>query len=338
VKHIVIASVLVIVVTVLLILGLNAIDLLPNLASAEGEYVDLMFQAQIYVIAFIFSLIIVFMLYSVFVFRRKPGDTSDGPHIRGSTALEITWTVIPLIIVMGFGVWGALHLSEITAQGADELVVEVTGFQFGWRFEYPQHGVSSQELYLPRGRKVLFRITSTDVIHSFWVPEFRVKQDAVPGLWTELRVTPTAVGNYRVRCAELCGYAHSAMYAPVVVVEPDEFQSWLEGQEIGTPKPPEEMTPVERGAQLAEQQGCLSCHSMDGTALVGPTWLGLYGSQRSLEDGSTVVADDEYLRKAILDPGSQVVEGFPNIMPAAYTFLSDEELAALVAYIESLSD
>jgi len=338
VKHIVIASVLVIVVTVLVILGLNAIDLVPNLASAEGEYVDLMFQAQIYVIAFIFALIIVFMLYSAFVFRRKPGDTDDGPHIRGNTTLEIIWTVIPLIIVMGFGVWGALHLSEITAQGADELVVEVTGFQFGWRFEYPQYGVSSQELYLPRERKVLFRLTSTDVIHSFWVPEFRVKQDAVPGLWTELRVTPTQVGNYRVRCAELCGYAHSAMYAPVVVVEPDEFQLWLEGQDVGTPTPPEEMTPVERGAQLAELQGCLSCHSIDGTTLVGPTWLGLYGSDRTLEDGSTVVADGDYLRKAILDPGSQVVEDFPNIMPAAYGFLTDEELDALVAYIESLSD
>jgi cytochrome c oxidase subunit 2 len=338
VKHIVIASVLVIVVTVLVILGLNAVDLVPNLASAEGEYVDLMFQAQIYVIAFIFALIIVFMLYSVFVFRRKPGDTSDGPHITGNTTLEITWTIIPLIIVMGFGVWGALHLSEITAQGADELVVEVTGFQFGWRFEYPQYGLSSQELYLPRDRKVLFRLTSTDVIHSFWIPEFRIKQDAVPGLWTELRVTPTEVGNYRVRCAELCGYAHSAMYAPVVVVEPAEFQSWLEGQDVGASQPPEDMTPVERGAQLAEQQGCLSCHSTDGTTLVGPTWQGLYGSQGMLEDGSTVVADEDYLRKSILDPGAQVVDGFPNIMPPAYTFLSDDELAALVAYIESLSN
>jgi cytochrome c oxidase subunit II len=338
VKHFVIASVLVIVVTVLIILGLGSIELLPNLASAEGEYVDLMFRAQIYVISFIFALIIVFVLYSVVVFRRKPGDTSDGPHIRGSTTLEITWTVIPLIVVMGFGVWGALHLSEITAQEPNELVVEVTGFQFGWRFAYPQYDVESAELYLPRDQQVLFRLTSTDVIHSFWIPEFRVKQDAVPGLWTELRVTPTKVGDYRVRCAELCGYAHSAMYAPVIVVEPDEFQAWLEGQEVGTPTPPEDLTPVERGAQLAEQQGCLSCHSIDGSTQVGPTWLGLYGSERPLEDGSTVVADEEYLRTAILDPGSQVVEGFPNIMPPAYTFLSDEELAALVAYFESLSD
>jgi cytochrome c oxidase subunit 2 len=184
---------------------------------------------------------------------------------------------------------------------------------------------------------VLLKIISTDVIHSFWVPEFRIKQDAVPGRWTELRVTPTETGDYRVRCAELCGYAHSAMYAPVVVVEPDAFEAWLAGQEIEA-KPPEEMTPVERGAALSEEQGCLSCHSVDGSELVGPTWLGLFGAERPMEDGSTVMADEEYLRKAIMDPGSHVVAGYPNVMPAAYSFLSDEELDAIVEYIKSLSN
>jgi cytochrome c oxidase subunit 2 len=338
VKHIVIASVLVVVVTVLVILGLNSTDLLPQLASEEGQYVDLMFRAQIYVIAFIFSLIVVFMLYSVAVFRRQPGDTSEGPNIRGNVALEITWTIIPLIVVLGFGVWGAQHLSDITGHDPTELVVEVTGFQFGWRFDYPQSGVSSQELYLPRGRQVLFRITSEDVIHSFWVPEFRIKQDAVPGRWTTLRVTPTRVGNYQIRCAEMCGYAHSAMYAPVVVVESDAFDAWLYGQEVEVPLSDQDLTPAQRGAQLAEAQGCLSCHSTDGSPLVGPTWQGLFGSQRPLESGDTVVADEAYIRKAILDPTAQVTQGFPNIMPAAYTMLSDQDLEALVAYIESLSE
>lgn len=336
-KHFIIASVLVIVVTVLVILGLNAVDLVPNLASAEGEFVDLMFNAQIYVIAFIFSLIIVLMLYSVIVFRRKPGDTSDGPHIKGNTPLEIAWTVIPLIIVMGFGIWGAGHLSEITAGDPDELVVEVTGFQFGWRFDYPDYGVSSSELYLPLDRQALFRITSTDVIHSFWVPEFRIKQDAVPGRWTELRVTPTEAGDFRIRCAELCGYSHAAMYAPVVVVEADEFETWLAGQEIEV-KPPEEMTPVERGAALVAQQPCLGCHSVDGSELVGPTWLGLFGSERGMEDGSSVVADEAYLRESILNPAAHVVGGFPNIMPVYEGALSDEDVAAIIEYIKSLTD
>ncbi len=334
-RHIVIASVLVVVVTALVILGLNAIELLPERASEEGGLVDQMFQVQIYIIAFIFSLIVVFMLYSAVVFRRRPGDTSEGPNIKGNVPLEIAWTIIPLIVVMVIGVFGARDLNEITAAAQDELVVEVTGFQFGWNFAYPESGVSSPELYLPAGRQVLFKITSRDVIHSFWVPEFRIKQDAVPGRWTTLRVTPDRVGDYRIRCAEMCGYAHSAMYAPVVVVEPDDFEAWLAGQEIELP-PPGEIPPAELGEALVQEQGCLSCHSLDGSELVGPTWLGLFGSERQFEDGSTAVADEEYLRAAILQPQSQVVAGYPNVMPAAYTFLSDEELDALVEYIKTL--
>jgi cytochrome c oxidase subunit 2 len=337
VKHFIVAGVLVIVVAALLIVGLNALDLVPDLASEEGGFVDRMFEAQIYVIAIIFSLIVVFMLYSVVAFRRKPGDTSDGAYIKGNTPLEITWTVIPLIVVIGFGIWGAGQLNEITAGDPNELVVEVTGFQYGWRFDYPDYDISSSDLYLPVGRQVLFEITSEDVIHSFWVPEFRIKQDAVPGRWTTLRVTPSEVGDYRIRCAEMCGYAHAAMYAPVVVVEPDAFEAWLAGQEVAAP-PPEELAPAELGARLAGEQGCLSCHSIDGSSLVGPSWLGLYGSERQLDDGSTVVADDAYLRDSILNPGDQILADYPNIMPAAYGFLSDEELNGLVEYIKTLSE
>lgn len=335
-KHFVIASVLVVIVTALVILGLNAFHLVPQLASEEGAFVDQMFQAQLYVIAFFFSLIVVLMLYSVIVFRRKPGDESAGPNITGNTPLEITWTVIPLVVVMGFGVWGASHLSEMTTDRPGEMIVRVTGFQFGWSFEYPDAGVTSSECYLPRGRQIKFEITSRDVIHSFWVPEFRIKQDAVPGRWTELRVTPTETGDYRIRCAEMCGYAHSAMYAPVVVVEPDQFEAWLQGQEVAAPPSSGEQSLVERGEKMAGEQGCLSCHSTDGSVLVGPTWLGLFGSQRQLEDGSTVTADDAYLRNSILDPESQVVAGYPMIMPNAYDFLAEEDITAVVEYIKSL--
>ncbi len=238
---------------------------------------------------------------------------------------------------MVVGAFGARDLGEMTAAAQDELVVEVTGFQYGWNFTYPESGVSSSELYLPVGRQVLFKITSRDVIHSFWVPEFRIKQDAVPGRWTTLRVTPDKVGDYRIRCAEICGYAHSAMYAPVVAVEPADFEAWLAGQEIEVP-PPGEITPAEQGAALAQEQGCLSCHSVDGSRQVGPTWLGLFGSQVQFEDGSTAIADELYIRESILEPQARVAAGYPNMMPAAYPFLSDEEIQALTEYIKSLSD
>lgn len=334
-KHFIIVAILVIIVTALLLLGLNSIDLVPELASDEGVAVDQMFTVQIYIIAFIFALIIVFMLYSIFVFRRKPGDMGDGPHITGNTPLEITWTLIPLALVLGIATWGAVQLRDITAAQPDELVIEVTGFQFGWRFDYPETGVSSSELYLPVGRQVLFRLTSTDVIHDFWVPEFRIKQDAVPGTWTELRVTPNEVGDFTMRCAELCGYAHSAMIASVVVVEPGDFEAWQAGQDVERPAG-EELTPVELGANLVEETGCLSCHSVDGSALVGPSWLGLFGTTGQLDDGSTAVADEQYLRESILEPQVQVKAGYPNVMPAAYSFLSDEELDAMVEYIKTL--
>jgi cytochrome c oxidase subunit 2 len=337
VKHIAIASLLVVVATALVIVGLNAMNLVPPLASAEGVLVDQMFTLQIYIIAFIFSLILVFILYSIVVFRRKPGETEEGAYVKGNTPLEIAWTVIPLVIVMGMGVLGARHLGEITAPDPEELVIEVTGFQFGWRFDYPEDGVSSAELYMPVGRQVLLRLTSTDVIHSFWVPEFRIKQDAVPGRWTELRVTPTETGDYRVRCAELCGYAHTTMLAPVVVVEPEEFESWLAGQEVAA-GPPEEQTPEELGAYVAEFQGCKSCHSIDGSELVGPTWQGLFGAERQLADGSTVVADEDYLVDSIMHPEEQAVAGYPMIMPIYETVLTEEEVQGLVEYIKSLSE
>ena len=234
-KHLAVASVLVVIVTLLVILLLTSTNLLPGLASEEGAFVDQMFRAQIYVIAFIFSLIVVLVLYSVVVFRQKPGDEGEGQYITGNTALEIGWTLVPLVIVIIFATWGALHLAEVTAGEEGELVVEVTGFQFGWRFDYPDAGVSSDELWLPLNRQVLFRITSRDVIHSFWVPEFRLKQDAVPGRWTELRVKPTETGDYRLRCAELCGYAHAAMISRVVVVEPAAFEAWLQGMSDAAP-------------------------------------------------------------------------------------------------------
>jgi cytochrome c oxidase subunit 2 len=329
--------VLVIIVAALVMLGLSALDLVPDLASEEGVSVDQMFAVQIYIIAFIFSLIIVLMLYSVVVFRRKPGDTSDGTFVKGNTPLEIAWTLIPLAVVLGMGAWGAVQLNDITAPDPGELVVEVTGFQWGWRFNYPEHDVSSSDLYLPINRQVLFELTSIDVIHSFWVPEFRIKQDAVPGMITRLRVTPTELGEYNMLCAEMCGYAHSAMVAPVVVVEERDFEAWLDGQVLEAASA-DEKTPAERGAEVAEAAGCLACHSVDGSTMVGPTWLGLFDSERTLEDGTTVVADEEYLRSSILEPGSQVVADYPDVMPAAYATLGEEDLNAIIEYIKSLGE
>lgn len=366
-KHLIIVAVLVVIATVLVSTGLEYLPILPPQAGQEAVSVDWLFKLELRVIAFLFSLIVVFTLYSIVVFRRKAGETGDGPHIHGNTKLEIIWTIIPLITVLFFGVLGAQGLSQITSPAPDELVVEVTAQQFAWRFDYPDYGItSSSELHLPRGRQVLLKLTSVDVIHSLWVPELRVKQDAVPGMTTELRITPTELGEYKVRCAELCGTAHYSMLAPVKVEEPADFEAWVAAntvpsQDVTQTAPSEgpaeavpseaagaaeqaagvaQATDAELGATVAQTQGCLGCHSIDGSQLVGPTWLGLYGSQVTLEDDKTVVADEEYLRRSILETNAEIVKGFPaSVMPGIYKdTLSEEQVDALVEYIKSLAE
>ena len=172
------------------------------------------------------------------------------------------------------------------------------------------------------------------MIHSFWVPEFRVKQDVLPGedFERQLRITPIEVGEYKVRCAELCGREHYSMLAPVRVISEDEFNAWVEDQTSA-----ESEDPVVRGEVVAQQYGCATCHSSDGSELTGPTWLGVYGSTEMLEDGTSVIVDDEYIIKTIREPGAQIVAGYQNIMPAEIgADLTDEQIADLIAYIESL--
>jgi cytochrome c oxidase subunit 2 len=183
-------------------------------------------------------------------------------------------------------------------------------------------------------RQALLSMTSRDVIHSFWVPEFRVKQDVLPGenLVKQLRVTPNKIGSYQVMCAELCGGAHAYMNSPVMVVSQAEFETWLSEQVNSV-----EADPAKRGEKWATIN-CVSCHSLDGTKVVGPTWKGVYGSQVELEDGTTVTVDDAYLLSSILDPNAQIHKGYPaNVMPATYgELLSEAQIQDILAFIQTV--
>jgi cytochrome c oxidase subunit 2 len=212
----------------------------------------------------------------------------------------------------------------------------VTAFQWGWKFDYPTYGVSgATDLYMPVNKQVVFKMESLDVIHSFFVPEFRMKQDVVPGRETELRVTPIEIGDYKVRCAELCGASHAYMLAPVHVVSQADFDAWIQGQLTAATQAVTSGPDPARGQQLAQANGCLACHSTDGSKIVGPTWKGLFNSQVNLSDGTTVTADEAYLQESIHDPNAKVVAGFePNVMPQFS--LSDAQVADLVAFIKTL--
>lgn len=334
-KHLIIAGILVVVVTVLLIVGLGQVNLLPTAASAQAEPIDRMFDLEFKVIAFLFALIVVFMVYSIVVFRRKAGDTTDARHIEGNTRLEVAWTAIPLVTVLAFAYMGSQALGETQRIDPRAIEVNVVGSQWSWSFEYPELGIITDKMYLPVGQQALLHLSSADVIHSFWVPEFRVKQDALPGgdeFVRDLRITPTEIGEYKVRCAELCGRRHAFMESPVIVLSQADFDGWVI-QETGLSE-----DPVVRGEKWYTTFGCNACHSLDGTPGVGPSWQGLYESQRPLADGSTVTADDAYIHEAIINPNAKVAQGFlENIMPQNFgERMSEAQIQDMIEFIKSL--
>jgi len=234
-KHFSIASILVILLTVIVYVFLQAVGLLPTQASSQAVIIDQLFDIHIGIISFLFSLIVVFIGYSFIVFRRnKLLPDEEGQHITGSSKLEIVWTLVPLAVVIFISYLGAISLAETRKIDPQALEVKVTGGQWFWSFDYPDYGITSDVLNLPVDRQVKLSLTSVDVIHSFWVPEFRVKQDVLPGenLVKELRFTPIETGDFMVLCAELCGGAHAYMNSPVKVVTDGEFQDWID-EELG---------------------------------------------------------------------------------------------------------
>lgn len=333
---------------------------MPAQASREAVPIDQMADFHFMLQAFLFAVIMVIMLYAVYAFRRQPGDDSDGPHTHGHTGLEIIWTVIPTMAVVGFGIYGIVVLTDLLDERPGERTIEVVGQQWSWQFIYPDAGNKiGSELGLLVNEPVLLQMYARDVIHSFWVPEFRVKQDLLPIgnpedeiTYQPLRFTPTLEGTYIVRCAEMCGLQHSQMFATVRVMNQAAYDDWLETTVTGWISVDDiellpDMSPEERGAFFYTYFGCSGCHALDDTpGLAGPTWQGLYGRERELSDGTTVIADDPYLYESILHPNARIVAGFfANTMPDNFEerfnqFVfgdADQTTNDLIAYIRSLN-
>jgi len=337
-RHFVIIAVLVAVVAVLTYVGLNSLGLMPVEASAQSIPIDWLFDLEVKMISFFFALIMVPLVYSLVVFRRKDGDDGDGQHFEGNTGLEITWTAIPLVIVIALGIIGADNLRQVRTVDPQAGEIKVIGFQWGWRFEYPQ-GFSSNTLYLPEGRQTLLKMQSLDVLHSFWVPEFRLKQDLVPGRITDYRINPILIGDYKVRCAELCGTSHSYMEAAVKVISQADYDKWVKDQAaiaaaeaLASAGKPD----ASRGEKLYQNSGCKSCHSLDGSKGIGPTWKGVFGHEVQLADGTTITSDEAYLIESIKLPDARTVKGFSaNAMPS-FSYLTDGQVADIVEFIKTL--
>jgi cytochrome c oxidase subunit II len=304
------------------------IDWFPEDAAGAADKIDTLYDVLLICSVPVFVLVMTIAIYSVVRFRAKPGDMGDGPPIHGNTRLEVIWVTIPFIMVTALAIYGWITLDDIEAKQKNEMVVNVTGQQFNWTFQYPDQKVNSPELYLPVDRPVEFRIKSKDVIHSFWVPQFRLKSDAVPGLTTKIRLTPDREGEYEVVCAELCGLGHAAMRQFVHVLPPGEFDSWLSKQKqaAGGGGGATGGGAAPSGEELFTSNGCAGCHTLKAagaTETVGPD-LGKLGD-----------VDAAFIRESIVDPNADVSKGYdPNIMPQDFgDKLSKEELDALVKYL-----
>lgn len=316
------------------VMGVNN-PILKNAASVQGLQIDILFSVFLGLATAIFVIVQGFLLYSIVRFARSPDDESDGPPMRGNTRLEILWTTIPALIVVGISIYSYQILVDIDRPQSDQMIVEVTGRQYSWEFYYPEYDLKTTELHTPLGRQVLLRLTSADVNHAFWVPEMRMKKDAIGGKITETRITPTELGNYPIVCAELCGAGHAVMRSQVVVQSSSEFQTWVQAQvgakQLAAAAP---LDPQAYGKQLFNQYGCNACHKLTdagATGAVGPGLDGMGGRAGNSVPGQSA---EEYLRLAIVKPTAYLVPNFQPIMPGDYgQRMSDKEIEAMVQYL-----
>lgn len=303
------------------------IPLWPTRASAISNSVDGLY---IFLLAICGAVtLLIFAIIAVFIWKYRAKVHPVAEQIEGSLPLEIAWSIIPFGIFMLFFVWGAAIYFAEARPPKDALEVYVVAKQWMWKLQY-QNGVREiNTLHVPVDRDVRLTMISQDVVHSFFVPEFRIKQDVLPGRYTTTWFRATKPGRYHLFCAEYCGTQHSGMIGEIVVMDPADFQAWLQG---GGAQGSMSAT----GQKLFQELGCATCHRFD-TQGRGPNLQGVYGKPVLLDDGRTLPADDNYVRESILQPGAKVVAGFKPIMPAFQGIISEEQLLSLVAYVKSLA-
>jgi cytochrome c oxidase subunit II len=316
---------------------------IPEQASSVAGRVDLFLFFMVAVSTF-FSLLIAALLV-FFAVRYHRGRATDAEaattddielrphhaHGRAAMTLEIVWTVIPLALTMVMFAWSTSLYFTLSRPPSDSIQMYAVGKQWMWKFQHPEGRREINELHVPLGQDVKLTMSSEDVIHSFFVPAFRVKQDVVPGRYTQVWFRAIRVGTYHLFCAEYCGTQHSGMIGRVVVMEPRDYQTWLAGAGGAVSG----QTLAQAGEKLFAERACASCHLESGQG-PGPSLADLPGSTVKLEGGGTVVADDTYLRESILNPAAKVVAGYPPAMPTFQGQLSEEQLVQLLAYMKSL--
>ncbi len=318
-----------ILVSVVLLFCLFSLAIAGDRAVDPAKSWDNHYNLYFILVAGIWLLVTVLLVYFSLRYRRKKGQ-GDGAYIPGNTLLEIIWTVVPLIIVTLLGVQTWAVYKEYRHVPKDAYEVNVEGFMWGWNVTYPEGIKTINELRVPAGRPVKVNLTSKDVLHAFFIPEYRVQEEAIPGRTTFFWFKPSRAGEYRAYCTEFCGNGHSLMLAKVVAMEKDGFDAWVAQQKGAVAK----LLPVDRGKKLVEDLGCLGCHTLTGEKSAGPSLKGVYGRETMLADGRKVVANDEYIEHALETPNRDVVKGYTPTMPPYNLPIEDEH--AIVEYLKTL--
>lgn len=287
---------------------------------------------------FIFWLTMAFFVlicYLTVVFAWKYRRKKEGVltiELKHNLWLEIAWSIIPLILVIGIFFWGFNDYAAASVAPNDALEIHVTGKKWSWTFEYPDGTRSIRSLHVPVNKPVRLILTSEDVLHAFFIPSLRTKTDVIPGRYVDINFTATVPGRHQVFCAEYCGRDHSGMMADLFVDSPEKYAEWLEKGDEELYK----MKPSDLGKMVWEMKGCNSCHTVDGAKGEGPSFKGLYGRTEKFTDGSTMVVDENYIRESILNPQAKVVAGYEPVMPTFQGLLREIEIKGVIAYIKEL--
>lgn len=303
---------------------------MPPKATNIAEQVDNLYAFLIWASLLACIILIGGMIYFVVKYKRRT-DTDKTPYISHNTFLEFLWSFIPLVMFLGFFAWGWYVYHQMRQMPENALEVHVFGRQWSWEFVYKSGKTAGNEFYVPVNTPVKLLMTSTDVLHSFYIPSMRIKQDVIPGKYTALSFEANKLGDFQVFCAEYCGTSHSGMLATLHVVSQADYEKWLQENEEG-------LTLVQKGQKYSKDKGCVACHTVDGVKGVGPTWKGLFGKKgHALANGQTVTVDENYLRDSILNPNAQIVTGYPaGVMPTFQGQLSEDQVNALIEFIKSL--
>ncbi len=316
---------------------------LPEQASTFARDID---QLHYFVILTTFIMSTAVGLTAIFFFirYRRRSETQTTPHIEPPLWMEALFVTVPLFF---FLLWFFMGFHEFVRQQtppSDAMDVYVMGKKWMWKFAYPDGPNAINVLRVPQGRNVRLLMTSRDVIHSFYVPEFRIKKDVLPGRYTDQWFNAVEPGRYQILCSQYCGAGHSIMRGEVIVMKPQDYEDWLAAQKRGLASrqdvAPDGAPPmgdlVEQGKRVAVEQGCLKCHSTDGTRHIGPSWMDLYHRREKLTTGALIDADEAYLTRSMMDPALEIVDGYQPVMPGFEGKISGPEVAALVEYIKSL--